>query len=86
MDSKPGAAAQSHPGTCLAVVRDMPKSKQRSTWPSDDDVRELEGDEVTSEDGRKLQDSEHVGARSPDADPDAPPPRQPAKKAKPRDR
>lgn len=64
----------------------MPTSKQRSTWPSDDEVRELEGDEVTSEDGRKLQDSAHVGATSPDADADQPPRRPPAKRGKPRDR
>ncbi len=54
----------------------MPKSKQpnepakRSTWPTDDEVRELEGDEVLSDDGRKLQDAERVGAMSPDADAD----------------
>lgn len=63
----------------------MPDSKQRSTWPVDDEVRELEREEVTSEDGRKLQDAEYVGATAPDADADAadePPPR-PAKPAKP---
>jgi|GEM_PF-6002766 len=61
----------------------MPKSKERPMWPADDAVRELEGDEVLSEDGRKLQDSEHVGATSPDADADQPPPRRPAEPAKP---
>jgi hypothetical protein len=70
-----GVAAQSRAGIRLAALSYMPKSKQRSTWPSDDAVRELEGDEVTSDDGRKLQDSEHVGAMSPDADADQPMPR-----------
>lgn len=83
MRSKPGVVMQSLPGICLALPSGMPTSKRRSTWPSDDEVRELEGDEVTSEDGRKLQDSEHVGATSPDADADQPPPRRPAKSAKP---
>jgi hypothetical protein len=60
-------------GTSLAPLSDMPKSKQpseRPTWPTDDEVRELEGDEVLADDGRKLQDAERVGAMSPDADPD----------------
>jgi hypothetical protein len=83
MRSKPRVRAQSLAGICLAVLYDMPKSKQRPTWPSDDAVRELEGDEVTSDDGRKLQDSEHVGAASPDADADRAPPRRPSQPAKP---
>lgn len=63
-------------GTRFAAWSYMPKSKQpnepakRSTWPTDDEVRELEGDEVLSDDGRKLQDAERVGAMSPDADAD----------------
>jgi hypothetical protein len=69
-------------GIRLAHLSDMPKSKQRPTWPTDDEVRELEGDEELSEDGRKLQDSERVGALSPDADADTAPPKQPAKPTK----
>ena len=56
----------------------MPKPKDRPTWPTDDEVREREGDEVLSDDGRKLQDSERVGALAPDTDPDRKPPRPPA--------
>lgn len=56
--------------------------KDRPIWPTDDQVRELDRADDLSEDGRKLQDAERVGALSPDADPDRLPPRpRPVKKA-----
>jgi hypothetical protein len=73
-------------GTRLAAFWDMPKSKQpseRSTWPTDDEVRELEGDEVLSDDGRKLQDAERVGAMSPDSDADTNADNPPTRRQKP---
>jgi hypothetical protein len=51
----------------------MPRSKKPSTLPSDDQVRELEGNEGNddlTDDGRKATESERVGAMAPDADPD----------------
>lgn len=48
----------------------MPRSKKPPTWPSDDQIRELEGDREFTDDGRKLNDSERVGGLAPDADPD----------------
>jgi hypothetical protein len=48
---------------------------KRPIWPSDDQVREHKDDQVFTDDGRKLADSEHVGGMAPDADPERPPPR-----------
>ena len=48
-------------------------------WPSDDELRELEGDQEFTDDGRKVNDAEHVGASVPDtdADPENPRPMRP---------
>jgi hypothetical protein len=48
----------------------MSRSKRPPTWPSDDQVRELEGDHEFTDDGRKVSESERVGAMTPDADGD----------------
>jgi hypothetical protein len=47
-------------------------SPKRPRWPSDDQVRELDGDREFTDDGRKLNSQEHVGATTPDADPERP--------------
>jgi len=49
----------------------MSRSKRPSTWPSDDQVRELEGNDEFTDDGRKNADSDHVGVMAPDADADS---------------
>lgn len=71
-------------GTRLAVISGMaPTTPKRPIWPSDDQVREHEGDRVYGDDGRKVTGTEHVGATVPDADADPerlpPPPRPPRK-------
>jgi hypothetical protein len=53
----------------------MTPAKRPPTWPSDDQVRELDGDETFTDDGRKLHESERVGGMAPDADPEQPRPR-----------
>jgi hypothetical protein len=58
----------------------MPRSKRPPTWPSDDQVRELEGDQEFTDDGRKVSDSERVGGMAPDADSGAEPEPDPAPK------
>jgi hypothetical protein len=52
----------------------MTRHKQ-PIWPSDDQVREHEGDQAFTEDGRKLTGSERVGGMAPDTDPESPAPR-----------
>lgn len=47
---------------------------RRPVWPSDDQVRERDGDRDFTDDGRKLIGSERVGGMAPDADPDPPAP------------
>ena len=47
---------------------------KRPIWPSDDQVYERERDREFTDDGRKVNDSEHVGGIAPDADPEPPPP------------
>jgi hypothetical protein len=49
-------------------------------WPSDDDIYEIDDDGDFSDEGRKRQGTAHVGAKTPDADPERPRPR----KARPR--
>lgn len=63
----------------FAASPDMPN--KRPVWPTDDQVRELEGDRELTDDGRKVDNSEHVGAAAPDADPD-PKPEAPPKPAR----
>jgi hypothetical protein len=46
----------------------MARSKTPPTWPSDDQVRELEGSDRFTDDGRKVTESERVGGMSPDSD------------------
>jgi hypothetical protein len=48
----------------------MPRPPQRPIWPSDDQVRESQGDRELTEDGRKVNDSERVGGITPDTDPE----------------
>jgi hypothetical protein len=48
----------------------MSKTKHRPVWPSDDQVRELEGDQEFTDEGRKVTDADHVGASVPDTDPE----------------
>jgi hypothetical protein len=48
---------------------------KRPRWPSDDKVRELDGDREFTDDGRKVNGSERVGGMAPDADAEAPRPR-----------
>jgi hypothetical protein len=52
----------------------MPRTKKKSIWPSDDEVRDRGGDRVFADDGRKVVDSEGVGSATPDADPEERPP------------
>ena len=52
----------------------MARSKT-SSWPSDDEVREHEGDHAFTDDGRKVRNSERVGGMAPDADPEHQPPK-----------
>ena len=47
---------------------------KRPIWPSDDQVREHEGDRAFTGDGRKVTGSEHVGGIAPDSDPEHPTP------------
>jgi hypothetical protein len=63
-------------GTRLADTVDMarPRQRQRPIWPSDDQVRDPEGNREFTEDGRKVTDSERVGGMTPDADPEPPAP------------
>lgn len=58
----------------------MPTPKDRPRWPTDDEVRELDRTDDLTDDGRKLHDSERVGAATPDADPDRKPPPRPARR------
>jgi hypothetical protein len=51
----------------------MSRSKRPPTWPSDDQVRELEGDAEFTDDGRKAAESERVGGMAPDSDGDTEP-------------
>jgi hypothetical protein len=51
----------------------MSRSKRPPTWPSDDQVRELEGNDEFTEDGRKVAESERVGVMAPDSDADTEP-------------
>jgi hypothetical protein len=53
----------------------MSRSKRPPTWPSDDQVRELEGNQEFTDDGRKVSESERVGRMAPDADGDTEPER-----------
>jgi hypothetical protein len=53
----------------------MAPTKKPPIWPSDDQVREQDGNDALTDDGRKLQEAEHVGANAPDADPERPPPK-----------
>ena len=46
------------------------KPTKPPVWPSDDQIRERDGKDQFTGDGRKLQDSERVGGLAPDADPD----------------
>jgi hypothetical protein len=46
----------------------MSRSKRPPTWPSDDQVREQEGDDEFTDDGRKVTESERVGGMAPDTD------------------
>jgi hypothetical protein len=48
----------------------MPRPKKPSSWPSDDQVRELEGDDELTDDGRKATQSGRVGGMAPDVDPE----------------
>ena len=57
----------------------MPRRTQRSAWPSDDQVRERDNDRDYTDDGRKLHDSDRVGAMAPDTDAE----RQPSRKRSP---
>jgi len=62
------------PAWGLLVYAGLSRPTQRPIWPSDDQVREHEGDHVFTEDGRKVSDSDRVGGMAPDADPERPPP------------
>lgn len=53
----------------------MTRPTQRSIWPSDDQVRDQEGDHEFTDDGRKVSASDRVGGMAPDADPERPPAR-----------
>jgi len=52
----------------------MARPRERPIWPSDDQLREQEGDHVFADDGRKVRASERVGGMAPDIDPESPPP------------
>ena len=52
----------------------MTHPTKRPIWPSDDQIREQEGDHAFTEDGRKVSGSDRVGGMAPDADPERPPP------------
>jgi hypothetical protein len=52
----------------------MTTKKPPPKWPSDDQVREPEG-EVFTDDGRKRQESDRVGGLAPDSDPEPQRPR-----------
>jgi len=52
-------------------MSDMMPAKSSPRWPSDDQLRERDRDRVFTDDGRKLQNTEHVGERTPDTDPAA---------------
>ena len=45
-------------------------ASHKSIWPSDDKVRELEGDREFADDGRKVNESGRVGGMAPDTDPE----------------
>jgi hypothetical protein len=52
----------------------MARPKERPLWPSDDQLREQEGDHAFADDGRKVRASERVGGMAPDIDPEPAPP------------
>lgn len=58
-------------GMSLAVCSGMARVTQ-PIWPSDDQIREQEGDRAFTKDGRKVRDSERVGGMAPDIDPEHP--------------
>jgi hypothetical protein len=47
----------------------MSRTKHRSVWPSDDQLRELDDDQQFTDDGRKATEADHVGGMAPDTDP-----------------
>jgi hypothetical protein len=57
-------------------------TQKRPLWPTDDQVRELEGDRELTDDGRKVDNANQVGVTAPDADPEPVPPA-PRKTARP---